>query len=137
SIAQQSAKVVEVAMPMKICPNVETSGEWGTWIKEQSLIMRTAKGIILVVGDAHSGIINTVERAKRITKDRIHLVLGGFSLGGLLVSSDLESVVENFLRLGVEKVAPCHSSGDMARRLFRERYEENYIESGVGRTIRC
>ena len=137
SIARHRARVVEVARPRKICPNVETSGEWGTWIKEQSLVLRTEKGIILIVGDAHSGIINAVERVKRIAKDRIYLVLGGFSLGGSLASSELESVVENFVRLGVEKVAPCHSSGDMARRLFRERYEENYIESGVGRTIRC
>ena len=135
SIALHKARVVEVARPRKICPNVETSGEMGTWIKEQALILRAEKGIVLIAGDAHSGIVTAVERVKRIAKDRIYLVLGGFSLGGSLVPSELESAVEDFVRLGVEKVAPCHSSGDMARRLFRERYGENYIESGVGRTI--
>ena len=33
---------------------------------------------------------------------------------------------------GVEKVAPCHCSGDLARKMFKEAFQENYIEVGVG-----
>jgi 7,8-dihydropterin-6-yl-methyl-4-(beta-D-ribofuranosyl)aminobenzene 5'-phosphate synthase len=136
-IVRHGAKVAEVSEPREICPNVETSGEMGAWIKEQSLVLKTKKGITLLVGDSHSGIINIIERIKSITHNGIHLVLGGFSLGGSSASGDIESIVENFMRLGVEKVAPCHSSGDKARKLFQERYKENYIESGVGRRIEC
>jgi 7,8-dihydropterin-6-yl-methyl-4-(beta-D-ribofuranosyl)aminobenzene 5'-phosphate synthase len=134
-IALHQAKVVEVAKPREICPNVETSGELGTWIKEQLLILQTEKGIVLILGDAHSGIINALKKVKNIVTDRIYLVLGGFSLSGSSGPSELGSIVENFVKLGIKKVAPCHSNGDMARRLFQERYKENYIESGVGRVI--
>jgi metal-dependent hydrolase (beta-lactamase superfamily II) len=32
-------------------------------------------------------------------------------------------------------VAPCHCTGDKARRLFQERFGENYIDVGAGREI--
>jgi len=133
-IALHQAKVVEVVKRKQICPDVETTGELGTWIKEQSLILRTEKGVVLIVGDAHPGIIDIIKRVKRLTKEKVQLVVGGFGLGGAS-PTELESIVKNFARLGVEKVAPCHSSGDRARKLFQEKYKENYIESGAGKVI--
>jgi 7,8-dihydropterin-6-yl-methyl-4-(beta-D-ribofuranosyl)aminobenzene 5'-phosphate synthase len=47
----------------------------------------------------------------------------------------IESVIESFRQLGVEKVAPCHCSGDETRKLFREEYGEDYINSGAGKII--
>lgn len=133
-IALQGAKVLEVNKRRQIYPNVETTGEMGAWIKEQALMVRTQKGVILIVGDAHSGIINIIKKVKRLTRDKISLVVGGFSLGGAS-PTDLESMVERFRRLGVERIAPCHSSGDRTREIFQKEYKENYIESGVGRVI--
>ncbi len=133
-IALHQAKVVEVVKRKQICPDVETTGEMGTWIKEQSLILRTERGVALIVGDAHSGIIEVIRKVKRLTKEKVWLVVGGFSLGGAS-PDELEYIVESFVQLGVEKIAPCHSSGDRARKLFQEKYQENYIESGAGRVI--
>lgn len=133
-ITLHRAKAMEVARWRRICSDVETTGEMGPWIKEQSLMLRTEKGVILIVGDAHPGIINVIRKVKRLTKDKVHLVIGGFGLGGKS-SKELESIVRSFARLGVEGVAPCHSSGDRARKLFQEEYRENYIESGAGRII--
>jgi 7,8-dihydropterin-6-yl-methyl-4-(beta-D-ribofuranosyl)aminobenzene 5'-phosphate synthase len=133
-IALQGAKVMEVGRRRQICPNVETTGEMGPWIKEQALMVRTLKGTILIVGDTHSGVINVIKKVKRLTKDKVSLVVGGFSLGGAS-PTELESIVKSFRRLGVERVAPCHSSGDRTRELFQKEYKENYLESGVGRII--
>ena len=133
-IILHGAKVIEVGRRRQICPEVETTGEMGAWIKEQALMVRTQGGVIVIVGDTHSGIINVIKKAKRLTREKISLVVGGFSLGGAS-QTDLESIVKSFRRMGVEKVAPCHSSGDRTRKLFQEEYEENYIESGVGRVI--
>jgi 7,8-dihydropterin-6-yl-methyl-4-(beta-D-ribofuranosyl)aminobenzene 5'-phosphate synthase len=44
-------------------------------------------------------------------------------------------IVEAFYELGVEKVAPCHCTGDRAMQVFREMYGEDYIDAGVGRVI--
>jgi len=135
-ITLHRAKVVEVAKRRQICPDVETTGEMGPWIKEQSLMLRTDKGVILIVGDAHPGIVGIIRKVKRLTKDKVHLVVGGFGLGGTS-PKELRSIVKSFAQLGVEGVAPCHSSGDRARKLFQAKYQENYIESGVGKTIVC
>jgi len=134
-IVLQGAKLREVGRRRgEICPGVETTGEIGAWIKEQALIVRTPEGIVLVLGDSHSGIINIIKKVKRITRCNISMVVGGYSLGGAS-PADLESIVKRFKRLGVKKVAPCHSSGDRTRELFKKEYKENYIESGVGRVI--
>jgi len=47
--------------------------------------------------------------------------------------SQISSVAESLLRLGVQKVAPCHCSGDAARKMFKDYFGENYIQSGLGR----
>jgi len=38
--------------------------------------------------------------------------------------------------MGVQKVAPCHCTGDRARRLFEQDYRDGFIRAGVGRVIR-
>jgi 7,8-dihydropterin-6-yl-methyl-4-(beta-D-ribofuranosyl)aminobenzene 5'-phosphate synthase len=37
--------------------------------------------------------------------------------------------------LGVEKIAPCHCSGDRARKLFEKHFGSSYIPAGVGKEI--
>lgn len=130
-IALHGAKIVEVCRRKEIYPFIETTGEMGRWIKEQAMMMRTEKGVILIVGDSHAGILNVIKKVKRQTREKIALIIGGFSLSGTS-QSDLESVVKSFRRMGVKKVAPCHSSGDRTREIFQQEYKENYIECGVG-----
>ena len=50
-------------------------------------------------------------------------------------TAGLESIIRSFEELGVEKVAPCHCSGENARAMFKEHYGDDYIDSGVGRVI--
>jgi 7,8-dihydropterin-6-yl-methyl-4-(beta-D-ribofuranosyl)aminobenzene 5'-phosphate synthase len=100
------------------------------------MMVRTQEGVVVIVGDTHSGIINVIKKAKRLTREKMSMVVGGFSLGSAS-PEDLASVVKSFRRLGVEKVAPCHSSGDRTRDLFQKEYGEDYIECGVGRVIVC
>lgn len=53
----------------------------------------------------------------------------------LAFSTQVESIINTSVELAVEKVAPCHCSGDETRRLSKERHGESYIESGVGKTV--
>ncbi len=80
NVRAHGAKMVEVEQPLKICENVYSAGQLGKWIKEQSLIVRTDKGLILITGCAHPGIVNIVNAAKDLVKDDILLVMGGFHL---------------------------------------------------------
>ncbi len=84
----------------------------------------------MITGCAHLGITNMVRKAKEVGKDKVHLVLGGFHLGGASVTQ-IVLIIVDFEELGVEKVTPCHYSGDLARSLFKEHFGLNYVECGV------
>ena len=79
-IEDRGARAVSVKKASEILPGVFTSGRMGLMIREQSLIIRTPDGLVIVTGSAHPGIIEVVERAKRMTGDEVDLVMGGFNL---------------------------------------------------------
>ena len=133
-VKEYGAKIVEVQESLKICQEVYSTGEMGTWIKEQSLVIYTEKGLIAITGCAHPGIIKIVDKAKDWGKGDVLLVMGGFHLGGES-KGEIEKIVSSFRKLGVRYVGPCHCSGDAARQLFKEEYGENFIDVGVGRVI--
>jgi 7,8-dihydropterin-6-yl-methyl-4-(beta-D-ribofuranosyl)aminobenzene 5'-phosphate synthase len=129
------AKLEEVAEAGELFPGVYTTGELGNGTREQALIVATSKGLVIVTGCAHPGVVNIIRVAKDIVADdRVYLVMGGFHLAGAS-SAQIESTVQEFRRLSVENVAPCHCSGDETRRLFKESYGEAYMESGVGKRV--
>ena len=121
----------EVEGSMMILPSLYTTGELGTGIKEQSLIVKTEDGLVIITGCAHPGILKIVEIAKNFFMNRVHLVLGGFHLMGSR-AGEVRVIINRLDELGVKRIAPCHCSGDTARELFREHYGDNYIECGVG-----
>ena len=129
------AQLVEVLEPMEIGEEVYTTGEQGTGIIEQSLVVRTDGGLVVVAGCAHPGIVEIVRRAKALSGDEVYLVLGGFHLGGKS-QREIEWIISEFRRFGVGKVAPCHCTGEQAIMMFRQEYGEDFIQAGVGKVVR-
>jgi len=134
TVKSYKANVIEVSDPIKIYENVSTTGELGTWIGEQALLVKTDKDLVVITGCAHPGIVEILREAKKITNEEIYLVLGGFHLGGT-GDSKLRDIIKSFRELGVKKAAPCHCSGDRTRELFKEEYGEDFIANGVGMVI--
>jgi len=133
-VESYKAKVVEVGDPVKIAEGASSTGELGTFIKEQSLIVETSKGLVVITGCAHPGIVDIVRQAKKITGEEVYLVMGGFHLLNM-GESGLKGVIEEFRALKVKKAAPSHCSGDKTRELFKEEYKEDFISNGVGKKI--
>jgi len=130
------SNLIEVHGASKICEGVMTTGELGLGIREQSLILNSERGLVVVTGCAHPGIANIVETAIQLTKrDDVYLVVGGFHLSGA-TKEEILSVVERLRSLGVSNVAPCHCSGDLARRIFKDSFGAGYIDAGAGTIIR-
>jgi 7,8-dihydropterin-6-yl-methyl-4-(beta-D-ribofuranosyl)aminobenzene 5'-phosphate synthase len=134
------ARVVEVHEPMEIAEGIYTTGEMGGDIIEQSLVLVTHQGLVIITGCAHPGIVSIVERAIEVASPNetpareAHLVMGGFHLVQASQHT-IEHIVDDFRRLGVQKVAPCHCSGDLARSIFERAYGENFIIAGVGSSL--
>ncbi|MGM0532240.1 MAG: MBL fold metallo-hydrolase, partial [Bacteroidota bacterium] len=95
----------------------------------QSLMIHSKKGLIVMTGCAHPGIVRIVKKAKELTgKESVYLVVGGFH-------RPPGSTVQEFSELGVEKVAPTHCTGDEVKNAFEEEYGKDFVEYGVGKII--
>ncbi len=133
-IKDTGAKVVRDEKPRDLGNDWYLSGEMGTTIKEQALVMDTPKGLVVITGCAHPGITEMVARVKEIHKKDIYLVLGGFHLGGRS-EEQIEEIIQDFKDMGVRNVAPTHCTGDKAIEMFKEAYGDHFIEAGVGKEI--
>lgn len=138
------AEFVLTAQPVQINPSISTTGQVsmvtdfeeidkGLFVKEEStwhpdavlddlaLIVRTHRGLVVVTGCAHRGIINTLYHARQITGvDHVHAVIGGSHL--MNTSEErLWRTIAAFKEMGVEKLGLCHCTGlPAAAALFHE-----------------
>jgi 7,8-dihydropterin-6-yl-methyl-4-(beta-D-ribofuranosyl)aminobenzene 5'-phosphate synthase len=127
------AQVVEVSGPAAITDQIRTTGEIGTGIVEQSLIVETDSGLVVVTGCAHPGVVEIVRQAKRYGD--VYLVLGGLHLKDK-TTDEIKAVIEALRGLGVRRVAPCHCTGEQALQLFKSACGADFVSCGVGLTIR-
>jgi 7,8-dihydropterin-6-yl-methyl-4-(beta-D-ribofuranosyl)aminobenzene 5'-phosphate synthase len=134
NVRKRGASLVEGENFQKICEGVYSTGVITGFIKEQSLILDAAKGVIVITGCAHPGIIKIITTAKELLKKDIYMAIGGFHMAGF-DSREIKTVIEEFRHLEVKKVAPCHCSGEETRRLFAKEYKQDFIEAGVGKKI--
>ena len=130
-IERRKAQIQDIRKPGELSAGVFHTGQMGRQIKEMGMILDTAKGSVLITGCAHPGVVEMIKRAKKVVKKKVYLVLGGFHL--LKKSeTEIEEVIAEFKKLGVQKVAPTHCTGDKAIELFKKAYGENFVSAGVG-----
>lgn len=128
-ITNKGAEFTEVSGPVKVTDFVWSTGEIYGPPEEQSLMINSKKGLIVMTGCAHPGIVKIVKEAKELAeKEKVYLVLGGFH-------HPPTSTVQEFREIEVAKVAPSHCTGDEVRNAFAEEYQEDFIEYGVGKII--
>jgi 7,8-dihydropterin-6-yl-methyl-4-(beta-D-ribofuranosyl)aminobenzene 5'-phosphate synthase len=128
----ERTRVVEVAGRQEILPGIYSTGEMGNDVVEQSLVVETAQGLVVLTGCAHPGVTQIVRRAGG--QGKIHLVMGGFHLESA-TPAELQDVIDEFRALGVEKVAPCHCTGTDATASLAEAFGPGFIPAGVGTVI--
>ena len=134
-VASLGAKVVEIDKPTEICKNLYSTGQLGTLIKEQGLILRTGKGLVVITGCAHPGIVKMVKTAKDLFDEQILLVMGGFHLEWA-TKGKVNNIIKSFEDIRVKYAGPCHCTGQKARSLFTERFKNQFVNIGVGRVVR-
>jgi 7,8-dihydropterin-6-yl-methyl-4-(beta-D-ribofuranosyl)aminobenzene 5'-phosphate synthase len=130
----EKLEVVEVTPGASPLPGISSTGEIDGDIPEQALLIHTAQGLVVITGCAHPGIVEIIELARDLAGEQIHLVLGGFHLKDMH-RSEIEAIIGDFRRLGVERVAPTHCTGAEAITMFEEAYGADFIPAGVGLII--
>jgi len=133
-VKRLGAEIETVAGPRQLLNSVHSTGEMNHGIKEQALIVDTSRGLVVITGCAHPNVADMAKQAQAYLGKNIHLLMGGFHLGGRS-DSDIRAIIQRLKTLGVERVAPSHCAGDNAIRLFRDAWQDNFIEGGLGAVI--
>lgn len=131
---RKTVKVVEVKPEQKLFERIYTTGEIHGPPPEQALILDTTHGLVVITGCAHPGVVTVVSWAKNHFREIPTLILGGFHLFNKS-EAHVQWVLDEFQRLGVERVGPCHCSGVRTREMFAQEYGGRYLEVGAGRVI--
>lgn len=103
---------------------------------DQAVVVNVkGKGLVVVSGCAHAGIVNTVLYARKITGvERVWAVLGGFHLGSA-TEDRLRGTISEFKALHPQLVMPCHCTGFQATRRFAEEMPGQFVVGAVGTTL--
>jgi 7,8-dihydropterin-6-yl-methyl-4-(beta-D-ribofuranosyl)aminobenzene 5'-phosphate synthase len=106
-------------------------------LDDQALVVRVRdRGLVVLTGCGHAGIVNTVRYARRLTgQDAVAGVIGGFHLSGPMFEPIIEPTVEAFDELAPALLAPAHCTGWKAVYRLAGRFPDAFVMPTVGTTI--
>ena len=93
------------------------------------------KGLVVIGGCSHAGIINTVLHAKKITgRSHVHAVLGGFHLTGPIFEPIIDPTVAEMEKIDPDIIIPLHCTGWKAIHEFEKAMPDKFVLNSVGST---
>ena len=102
---------------------------------ENSLYVKSEKGLIVLVGCSHPGIINVLDYIEEITDgEKIYAVIGGMHL----INKDKQELIEIIDRMNeseIEKLYPMHCTGDLAIHEMINKFKGEVLLSAAGKEI--
>jgi 7,8-dihydropterin-6-yl-methyl-4-(beta-D-ribofuranosyl)aminobenzene 5'-phosphate synthase len=102
---------------------------------EQAVVVRTRRGLLVIVGCAHRGLINTIRRAIEVAGDgHVRTVIGGTHLAAA-APPQVERTVKELRALGVGRLVACHCTGFGPSAELRSAFGESFSPGGVGATF--
>lgn len=134
-INSTGAKATRVHLLKQITNTIYSSGELKENIPEQSLVLQSSRGLVIITGCAHPGIVRIIEQVKSLFPDKpLYLAMGGFHWKNES-AENIKKIIETIQEYGVQRIAPSHCTGEAAIEAFKQRFGKDFIESGVGRRI--
>jgi len=116
---------------------VKESGDWRRdelW-DDRALIIKTGKGLAVILGCAHRGVINTLRHAQELTGvTLIHTVIGGMHLTRTSEERVLRTATA-LQELGVQRVGVSHCTGLPAAVLLAQQLGEAFFFNNTGTSI--
>lgn len=125
---------VMVEKPAMICKDLYTSGEFEGQIPEHCLVLNTRKGLVVMTGCSHPGIIEMLKDIHRVFRKNIYMVFGGFHLMNKS-KQEMNELISDMKSMGVVKCGATHCTGKMQIGMFRDSFGEDFFDLGAGNTI--
>ena len=103
-------------------------------LDDQAIVMKLReKGLVVISGCAHAGIVNTLMFAQKTTgEQKIHAVLGGFHLSGPFFEKFHDPTVDAFKKIDPDVLIPMHCTGWKAIQRFQKEFPESFVLNSVG-----
>jgi 7,8-dihydropterin-6-yl-methyl-4-(beta-D-ribofuranosyl)aminobenzene 5'-phosphate synthase len=100
---------------------------------EQALFFKVkGKGLVVLSGCAHAGIVNTVKQTQKIAGiDRIHAIMGGFHLINAKPEI-IQSTVADIKALRPDLIVPAHCTGFEAMVAFSREMPSEFVLNTAG-----
>ncbi len=105
---------------------------------DQAIVVNVKKkGLVIISGCAHAGIINTINYAKKLTgMDKIFAVVGGFHLtGGGIYEEAIEPTITELKNADPMYLVPCHCTGWKATNRIIQELPEKFLQPSVCSTF--
>jgi 7,8-dihydropterin-6-yl-methyl-4-(beta-D-ribofuranosyl)aminobenzene 5'-phosphate synthase len=106
-----------------------------TLADDQALILDTDKGVLVLLGCSHRGVINTLNHVTKLTgKNKIHALMGGLHLGS---ASDvkLAKIIDHLRGFGLEKMVVGHCTGPRAFLALSNEFKDRVYLNTVGHAL--
>ncbi len=106
-------------------------------LDDQGIVVNVKdKGLVIVTGCGHSGIINTILYAQEITGVKeIFAVIGGFHLSGSVFEPIIAPTIAEMKKFSPAVLAPTHCTGWKAMVAFEREFPDAFILNSVGAKI--
>jgi len=104
-------------------------------LDDQALVLVLERGLFVLLGCAHSGMINTLEQARKVTGEDVVLGVAGGTHLGFGGEDKLPKTIEALRRFDLEILAPSHCTGFAAASALAMEFPDRFIKNSVGTVI--
>jgi 7,8-dihydropterin-6-yl-methyl-4-(beta-D-ribofuranosyl)aminobenzene 5'-phosphate synthase len=149
-----TGQVCWIAHPERIYPNIGLSGHipqshplentsgpfylypegtrQDTLEDDMAMWIQSDRGLVIITGCCHSGLINTVNHIRRISgQEKISAIIGGFHLAHASLQR-LETTCHALKEWNVDTIIPCHCTGDEAAAFMQKELVGKVVQGHAG-----
>ena len=101
---------------------------------DQAIVVNVKdKGLVVLTGCGHAGVINTVRHAQRLTGvQKVYAVIGGFHLSGAAFEKAIPDTVAALKDIGPDVIVPAHCTGWKATHSIARELPQAFVQNSVG-----
>jgi 7,8-dihydropterin-6-yl-methyl-4-(beta-D-ribofuranosyl)aminobenzene 5'-phosphate synthase len=104
-------------------------------LDDQALFFETRQGLVVVLGCAHAGVVNTLDYVTKLIDQRsIYAIIGGMHLVNANLAR-IEHTIEAYKKYDIQKIMPLHCTGQEAAGTIQKAFGQKCIISGTGAKI--
>jgi 7,8-dihydropterin-6-yl-methyl-4-(beta-D-ribofuranosyl)aminobenzene 5'-phosphate synthase len=119
----------------RLFADVDGKSTQDVFLDDQSLVLDTEKGLVLILGCAHSGMVNIIDHVIHKTgRQTFHAIIGGTHLD-FLTPEQLEQSITSLHKMEIEKIGVSHCTGMKAAFRFHQEFGDRFFYGYVGSVL--